>query len=111
LRYWQNHGWLDLIAPVLVKNIEPTVDLAVFHIGKATLRQTYPAELGQGELTCGQPVFFLGFPYGDHGKTVSFDDPNWGFPFVKWAYVYLLEFSDADGRVALDGYNNPGFLW
>ena len=58
-------------------------------------------------LSVSEGVYFLGFPFGmsfDAGKIY----PDMPMPLVKSATVSALDFPE-DGRLLLDGHNNPGF--
>ena len=64
--------------------------------------------LSKGEMTIGQDVFFLGFPYG---MTSEINDPGWHLPYPLVKKACLSGSLDRNGKRIwlLDGINNPGF--
>lgn len=95
--------------PADLHSVDVKRDVAIFRPSQRLVPDGFPAELGYGGLTYGQHVFFLGFPYGDHGDTTSFDDRRFPFPFVKWGAISLLDFGSPSNTLFLDAMNNPGF--
>jgi hypothetical protein len=79
------------------------VDIAVFATGETIAR---PYGIGaSGDVTWGQNVWFLGYPWGLH-TTV----PGFSAPFIKRCTMSAMDALDKDAIVFyIDGWNNPGF--
>ena len=71
------------------------------------LAPSHPLESSSAGLTYGQPVYFLGFPFGwdGGGEQINRDFP---IPFVKAGIVSSIIFGDPS-RIYVDGHNNKGF--
>ena len=85
------------------------IDIAVLALSQQ-LSVTLPLPTVSGsQLTVGQDLYFLGFPYA-MGADPSSTNPNYPFPFVKKAILSAFGL-DRDGAswFYLDGHNNKGF--
>ena len=71
------------------------------------LAPSHPLESSSAGLTYGQPVYFLGFPFGwdGGGEQINRDFP---IPFVKAGIVSSITFGYSS-RIYIDGHNNKGF--
>ncbi len=71
------------------------------------LAPPYPLEASEADLTYGQDVYFLGFPFGwDSGaENMNRDFP---IPFVKAGIVSALMSGDP-AHIYIDAHGNPGF--
>ena len=71
------------------------------------LAPPYPLEASSKGLVYGQPVYFLGFPFGWDGgrETINRDFP---IPFVKAGVVSSMAYGEPS-RIYVDGHNNKGF--
>lgn len=71
------------------------------------LAPSHPLESSSAGLIYGQPVYFLGFPFGwdGGGEQINRDFP---MPFVKAGIVSSITFGDPS-RIYVDGHNNKGF--
>ena len=71
------------------------------------LAPTYPLEASVAGLAYGQPVYFLGFPFGWNGGGEYIND-DFPMPFVKAGIISSITFGDLS-RIYVDGHNNKGF--
>ena len=71
------------------------------------LAPPHPLEASSNGLIYGQPVYFLGFPFGwdGGGETINRDFP---IPFVKAGVVSSMAYGEPS-RIYVDGHNNKGF--
>lgn len=104
---WFGGTWTRWSSDILLR--KASIDLAVFSVEDRETRPMYDVQLSDEGLHYGQQVYFLGFPYGDHGEAKDFDDPRWVFPYVKSATVSMLPHFTPDKTLVLDGHNNVGF--
>ena len=76
----------------------------------AKIPEKYAVGLASVNLTFGQDVYFLGFPYGIFTDVENSAHPNaLPFPFVKKAIISARAGTSEEGIWLLDGINNPGF--
>lgn len=87
-----------------------TIDIAVM---KLTPYQTLTAFCGNenttADMSIGQDVYFLGFPYDFDSLLQRSPFGNSPVPFVKKACLSSIIKSGQDILLLLDGHNNPGF--
>ena len=85
---------------------EGDVDVAVLSC-PTQLAPTYPLEASAAGLAYGQPVYFLGFPFGWDGgaENINRDFP---MPFVKTGIISAVMFGNPT-RFFIDGHGNKGF--
>ncbi|MCP4082303.1 MAG: trypsin-like peptidase domain-containing protein [Planctomycetaceae bacterium] len=76
-------------------------DIAVL-AHESQLTVTLPMPVSDKGMVLGQSAYFLGFPYGYAYINIQ----NGALPLVKSATVSAF---NVDGRLVLDGHNNPGF--
>jgi len=76
-------------------------DIAVL-AHESQLTVTFPMPVSDKGMSLGQSAYFLGFPYG-YSYVLK---QNGALPLVKSATVSAF---NVDGRLVLDGHNNPGF--
>ncbi len=91
----------------LVGHAEGTIDVSVISIN-SLLSPNYPLDPSMDNLSYGQDVYFLGFPYGFSANYGEFSR-NLPIPFVKKAIVSCVINNDGIIEIYLDGHNNPGF--
>lgn len=83
------------------------IDIAVLAL-PIQLSPTLPLEATMHNISWGQEVYFLGYPYEMFGE-IGDAYPDFPMPFVKRATLSCMT-TDPDQKVLfLDGYNNPGF--
>ena len=82
------------------------VDIAVLTFSHL-LTPTPPLELTTVGLTLGQPVAFLGFPFGWEGGAEAVNN-GYPIPFVK-AGVFSARLFGAATKLYVDAHGNPGF--
>ncbi len=82
------------------------VDVTILTFG-ALLTPTHPLEPSAGELTHGQPVVFLGFPFGLDSGAESINN-GYPIPFVKAGIVSGIVFGTVS-RIYIDAHGNRGF--
>lgn len=82
------------------------IDVAVLAPAQQ-LSPAHPMPAGTSSMILGQSVYFLGFPYG-----LRYDAPesiNNGFPLPLVKGGVLSTIPTPDGKILVDGHNNPGF--
>ena len=84
----------------------PDVDIAVFETDwPVSERFGVQVEGLRGGVTMGQPVWFLGYPWGIGSHLKDFEAP-----FIKRGTMSAVDASNPDAVVLyVDGFNNPGF--
>ena len=105
LKIFWNDTWQAFPCKVLNSNID--ADIVILRPESTFCPTGLPLELSDKGIVYGQHVFFLGFPYGDHGK-LPFENER-PFPFIKWCAISMLPGLVGGQNVVLDGHNNPGF--
>ena len=61
------------------------------------------------DLTCGQDLYFLGFPFKLRSEIDIRLNNEFPFPLVKKGILSAIMQDNAHGYFFLDGHNNPGF--
>ena len=99
---WRKSGsWFDLKTVRTIYPSSSDVDIAIFEI-------TLSAK--SGNLTMGQQVYFLGFPWGIGSKFGTKSVIMTEAPFIKRGTMSAVDGSDPNAVVMyIDGFNNPGF--
>jgi|SRR5579872_4448195 len=104
IRIWQQGDWKDYHTVKTIYPSSPDVDIAIFETDE-TIPTPYTVA-ATGSLTLGQPVWFLGFPFGGLGT-------RWyggRFAFIKRGTMSGIDSTDPNAVVLyIDGFNNPGF--
>lgn len=102
---WYGDRWRPLPVEVVGTGQEER-DVAVL-AASIQLSPAHPLELSSAHIYYSQPVYFLGFPHGQHagGEELNRGLP---IPFVKSGIVSALEFGDLQ-RVYIDAHANEGF--
>lgn len=108
IEYAKAGKWVRL--PVHVFRCDDPTDIAVL-VAPHQLTTAFPFEADLSQISYGQDVHFLGFPYGIslNGTNVNGDFP---LPFVKratYSGTVTLDAGKHSVLALLDGYNNPGF--
>lgn len=97
--------WVDVHT---VKTLFPPsddVDIAVFETDEK-VATPFQVTCENGNLTMGQQVWFLGYPYG----IGSHSGNGFEAPFIKKGTMSALDATNHDAVVLyIDGFNNPGF--
>lgn len=84
-------------------------DISVLASDIQLVPNNLPLSANCGELSYGQEVFFLGFPYGMHMDSMELNN-QYPFPFVKRFTLSAFSTSkNGKNEFFLDGHNNPGF--
>lgn len=106
---WIEGRWSRIRARAIYPSKE-VVDVAALDLGR-TVTITFPLEPSSGGLALGQPVYFLGYPYGLGTSGSAPVPPGFGeLPFLKSGIVSAVDDRDPEASVLyLDGHNNPGF--
>ena len=82
------------------------VDVTILRFG-ALVTPTHPLEPSSTGLIHGQPVAFLGFPFGWNSGAERINN-GYPMPFVKAGIVSAIIFG-ATTRIYVDAHGNPGF--
>ena len=85
---------------------EHAIDVAVLSC-PIRLVPPLPLEASAGGLGFGQPIYFLGFPFGWDSGSENMNQ-NFPLPFVKAGIVSAITFGDTS-LIYIDGHNNKGF--
>ncbi len=106
IQIWRSDKWEDYKTLRTLYPPSDKVDIAVLETNeKADKPYEIRPQEGQEGMTFGQPVWFLGYPFG-MGTTLS----NAHFPFIKRGTASAVDASDPKALVLyIDGFNNPGF--
>jgi hypothetical protein len=99
--------WLSI--PVKVLKCDDPIDIAVLVPDKPlTLNFELSASPADHQVTYGQEVYFVGFPFGLHMDSA---DLNQGYPlaFVKKGVLSAIAKENGALVILLDGFNNHGF--
>jgi hypothetical protein len=101
---WQ---YLDVI---LLGHCQDDIDITILRPSIQLAHSSYCLEASVANISWGQDVYFLGFPYGLRGEVGKFNN-EFPFAFVKKAIVSMMCFDDDEviNKLYLDGHNNPGF--
>lgn len=83
------------------------IDIAVL-VCPVQLSPLFPMEASSGNLTYGQQIYFLGFPFGWNGGG-EYINRGFPFPFVKSGIVSSLDIKPSPSRIWIDGHANRGF--
>ena len=87
---------------------DPNVDIAVLKTTPYTqLTALYPTTFSSANITIGQDVYFLGFPYNYDSLLCNMPGDKYPLPFIKKAC--LSSYIQTKGIFLLDGHNNSGF--
>ena len=106
IEIYYNGGWVK-IHPKLIGH-HATADVSVLTLPEYL--SGHPMEASVVDMTYGQDVYFLGFPYDFRDEKNSLINRNFPIPLIKKAIVSALLFGEKEGDYfLLDGYNNPGF--
>ena len=105
---WHNdHEWMD--CPVrLIGHGSDDIDISVMALDFQIGMSIVPAK-PSSQVMCGQDVYFFGFPYMReiNSRIQMRNIKGLPTPFVKKGIVSFL--SAKDGKLFIDGHNNPGF--
>lgn len=86
----------------------PSIDIAVLKTTPYTqLTPIYPTTFSSANITIGQDVYFLGFPYDYDSLLCNLPGDKYPLAFIKKAC--LSNYIQSLGVFLLDGHNNPGF--
>jgi hypothetical protein len=104
IRIRQEGEWKDYHTVRTIYPFSPEVDIAIFETEE---KLTTPYLIGAtGSVTFGQPVWFVGFPFGGLGT-------RWrggSFAFIKRGTLSAMDSTNPDAIVLyIDGFNNSGF--
>ena len=106
IKLFHNNAWKDLGVAVVGVG-EGKVDVAVLAC-PVQLSSSLPLVPSAASLSYGQPVQFLGYPFGwnSGGENLNRGIP---LPFVKAGTVSALDFDGDVKRIFLDAHVNKGF--
>ena len=106
IKIFYENGWSDLVVDVVGVG-KGEVDVAVLACS-VQLSPSLPLVPSAANLFFGQPVQFLGYPFGwdSGGKNINRGIP---LPFVKAGIISALDFDGDVKRIFLDAYGNKGF--
>jgi Trypsin-like peptidase domain len=99
--------WISFPCSVLA--IDEVEDIIVLKMPISFKSKDIPVELSAEGLLWGQPVWFLGFPFGDGHVSNLHADGILPMPYVKWAFLSSFGSGNAPAGMILDGHNNIGF--
>jgi hypothetical protein len=106
IQFQRGGEWHDLRTVRTLYPESADVDIAVFETDeKVSQPFGIPAAAGQGGVTMGQQVWFLGYPWGigSHWSTGE-------APFIKRGTMSAVDASKPEAILLyIDGFNNPGF--
>ena len=105
IKIFHDKKWKDLVVNVVGIGQGET-DVAVL-ASSVRLSPSHPLTASAAHLGYGQPVSFLGYPFGQDGggEQINRGVP---LPFVKAGIVSAMEFGDVF-RIFLDAHGNKGF--
>jgi len=106
LKIFHNEAWLPLHVQV-VGHAKGEIDISVLRLPIRLTHQEMVVTPSMGELTLGQDVFFLGFPYKMWGNVGSFMGGR-PCPFAKKGTVSSLG-TEKPQVLYIDAINNEGF--
>lgn len=97
-----------------VKTLYPPsgdVDIAVFETNEKAAKPFNIAPAGDtGGVTLGQPLWFIGYPFGMAGHVIMKGSGAAVLPFIKRGTMSAIDATKPDAVVYyIDGFNNPGF--
>jgi S1-C subfamily serine protease len=113
IQVWQRESWADYKTVRTLYPESEDVDIAVFETSE-TVPKPYEVAMSTGasNVTMGQQVWFLGFPWGI-GSRVAADSKifaNVRIPFIKRGTMSAVDATNPKAVVIfIDGFNNPGF--
>lgn len=85
-----------------------SIDIAVIKlIPYQLLTPTFENEFSSNGIIIGQDLYFLGFPYDYDDLLCDLPGETHPMPFIKKACLSSIIFPN--GKLLLDGHNNPGF--
>lgn len=99
-------NWVD-VQFKLVGHSEKENDISV--LSSATfLKGSVPVSTSMDGIILGQQVYFLGYPYGRQMDAVNLGEQlgSYPYPYVKSGVISSMQ---KDGKIFVDGHNNPGF--
>jgi hypothetical protein len=99
--------WLSLPVEVIGHAIDP-VDVSVLSL-PVLIGADHPLPLTSKDLTIGQDVYLLGFPFGLHTDLPTDLNANFPVAFVKRGVVSAFGKEGGLEVYYLDALNNPGF--
>jgi S1-C subfamily serine protease len=107
LQVEQSKKWIDYKTVRTLLPPSDNADIAVLETSKPfSTFAIKPSDDSKGEgPTFGQPVWFLGYPYGIGSQLA-----NMQLPFIKRGTMSAVDATDPNAIVVyIDGFNNPGF--
>lgn len=99
---WNNYD-------ITLVGIDEKYDVAVIRLPLFLERRPLPLELSAAGIAWGQTVFFLGYPFGEHGLASIYGNGVLPMPFVKRACLSMFGTPGNPQSIILDGINNVGF--
>jgi hypothetical protein len=107
LKIKSNNKWVAFPCVVLAK--DDAADVAILRAPISFKSRGIPVALSSEDLIWGQPVWFLGFPFGDGHISTLHADGLLPMPYVKWAFLSSFGNGIKPSGLVLDGHNNVGF--
>lgn len=95
--------------PCTVLATDSDADVAILRMPISFKSRSIPVKLSSEGIIWGQPVWFLGFPYGDGHVSNVHADGILPLPYVKWAFLSSFGSGEKPNGMILDGQNNIGF--
>lgn len=97
--------WVDVHTVRTLFPPSSDVDIAVFETDEKIPQPYGITPAGEGSVTMGQQVWFLGYPWGIHSQWATGEAP-----FIKRGTMSAIDGTNPDAVVLyIDGFNNPGF--
>jgi hypothetical protein len=112
IQVWQSDKWADYKTIRTLFPASDDVDIAVLETDEKVSQpfQIQIAGKTSGGPTFGQPVWFLGYPYGLGSRIKTAQGDYAEMPFIKRGTMSAIDASNPQAVVLyIDGFNNPGF--
>jgi S1-C subfamily serine protease len=103
---WQDYHTVKTLYPP-----SGDADIAVFQTSEKAAKPFTIAPAGDtGGVTLGQPLWFIGYPFGMAGHVIMKGSGAAVLPFIKRGTMSAIDVTKPDAVVYyIDGFNNPGF--
>ena len=103
--------WKDYHTVKTLYPLSSGVDIAVFETNEKAIKPFNIAPAGDtGGVTLGQPLWFIGYPFGMAGHVIIKGSGAAVLPFIKKGTMSAIDATTPNARIYyIDGFNNPGF--
>jgi hypothetical protein len=102
----RSNKWFEIRTVKTLFPASKDVDIAVFETDEKVPQPFQIESGGEGVVTMGQQIWFIGYPYGLGSRFKNEHEA----PFIKRGTMSAIDASNPDAVVLyIDGFNNPGF--